>query len=157
MAPLGWLGCKSATQKTLYITKTRLFKCILKILKRKKENFQIKNSDIFHIPAQNIDCVYSLEPPRWGGSNEYHKLCFLAEIRKIVYTPVNPSFTIQNWGLRGSKLYRHVFVMCSKNGKSGVSNYEDHMISSCIFTGERPLLANTHRRKNLHPTTSGRL
>ena len=28
------------------------------------ENFQIKNSDIFLISAQNIDCGYSLEPPR---------------------------------------------------------------------------------------------
>ena len=36
---------------------------------------------------------------------------FLAKIRKIMYTPVNPSSTIQNWGLRGSKLYRNVFVM----------------------------------------------
>ena len=26
---------------------------------------------IFHNSAQNIDCVYSLEPPRWGGSNKY--------------------------------------------------------------------------------------
>ena len=33
--------------------------------------FQIKNSDIFHISAQNIDCGYSLEPPRRDGSNEY--------------------------------------------------------------------------------------
>ena len=24
----------------------------------------MKNSDIFHISAQNIDCGYSLEPPR---------------------------------------------------------------------------------------------
>ena len=31
---------------------------------QKNENFQIKNSDIFHISAQNIDCGYSLEPPR---------------------------------------------------------------------------------------------
>ena len=36
---------------------------------------------------------------------------FWAEIRKIMYTPVNPSFTIYKWCLRGSKLYRHVFVM----------------------------------------------
>ena len=36
-----------------------------------------KNSDIFHISAQNIDCGYSLEPPRRGGSNEYHNLCFM--------------------------------------------------------------------------------
>ena len=26
---------------------------------------------IFFISAQNIDCGYSLEPPRRGGSNEY--------------------------------------------------------------------------------------
>ena len=43
---------------------------------------------IFLISAQNIDCGYSLEPPRQGGSNEYpqsmfeagltstHNLCF---------------------------------------------------------------------------------
>ena len=31
---------------------------------KKPENFQVKNSDIFHISAQNIDCGYSLEPPR---------------------------------------------------------------------------------------------
>ena len=33
--------------------------------------FQIKNSDIFHISAQNIDYGYSLEPPQRGGSYEY--------------------------------------------------------------------------------------
>ena len=30
----------------------------LKILPRKNENFQIKNSDIFQISAQNLDCGY---------------------------------------------------------------------------------------------------
>ena len=45
------------------IMKTRLFKYILKILQPITEKFQIKNSDIFHINAQNIDCGYSLEPP----------------------------------------------------------------------------------------------
>ena len=49
---------------------------IFKILQPKKETFQIKNSDLFHISAQNIDCGYSLEPPRRGGSNGYHNLCF---------------------------------------------------------------------------------
>ena len=67
---------------------------ILKILPPKNENFQIKTSDIFHISTQNIDCGYSLEPPRRGGSNEYHNICFWVEIRKIMYTPINPSFTI---------------------------------------------------------------
>ena len=40
-----------------------------------------------------------------------HNLCFRAKIRKIMFTPVNPSFTIQKRGLRGSKIYRHVFLM----------------------------------------------
>ena len=38
-----------------------------------------------------------------------------------MYTPVNPSFTIQKWGLSGSKYYRHVFVMfVTKNKKTNV-------------------------------------
>ena len=48
----------------------------MKILPPKNENFQIKNSDISHISAQNIDCGYSLEPPRRGGSNEYPQSMF---------------------------------------------------------------------------------
>ena len=38
---------------------------------------------IFLISAQNIDCGYSLEPPRRGGSNEYPQSMFCAEIWKI--------------------------------------------------------------------------
>ena len=53
---------------------------------QKNENFQMKNSDIFYISAQIIDCGYSLEPPRRGGSNEYAQSMFL--------NPVNPSFTV---------------------------------------------------------------
>ena len=49
---------------------------ILKILQPKTENFQMKNSDIFHIPAQNIDCGYLLELPRQGSSNEYPQSMF---------------------------------------------------------------------------------
>ena len=75
-----------------------------KISSPKTENFQIKISNNFHISAQTIDCGYSLEPPRRGGSNEYSQSMFGAEIRKIMYTPVNPSFTIKKWGLRGVKI-----------------------------------------------------
>ena len=67
---------------------------ILKILPPKNKIFQIKNSNILHISAQNIACGYSLEPPRRGGSNEYPQSIFKAEIRKIMYTPVNASFTV---------------------------------------------------------------
>ena len=38
---------------------------------------------IFLVSAQNIDCGYSLEPPRRGGSNEYLQSMFWAEIWKI--------------------------------------------------------------------------
>ena len=38
---------------------------------------------IFLISAQNIDCGYSLKPPRRGGSNEYPQSMFWAEIWKI--------------------------------------------------------------------------
>ena len=61
---------------------------------QKTPGFSDKISDIFHISAQNIDCGYSLEPPRRGGSNEYPQSLFWAEIRKLIYTPVNSSFTI---------------------------------------------------------------
>ena len=78
------------------ITKTSLFKYTENSTRAtKNENFLDKNFDIiFFISAQNIDCGNSLEPPRRGGSNEYPQFMFLEEIRRIIYTPVNPSFTI---------------------------------------------------------------
>ena len=53
------------------ITKTSLFKTYWKFYHQKMKKNSDKNSDIFQISAQNIDCGYSLEPPRRGGSNEY--------------------------------------------------------------------------------------
>ena len=61
---------------------------------QKLKNFQIKPPIFFYASAQNIDCGYSLEPPRRGGSNEYQQSMLFSKIRKIMYTPVNPSFTI---------------------------------------------------------------
>ena len=34
---------------------------------------------IFRISVHNIDCGYTLEPPRRGGSNEYSQFMFWAE------------------------------------------------------------------------------
>ena len=65
-------------------------------LQPKKDNFQIKFSDIFHISVQNIDSGFSLEPPRRVGSNKYPQSMFFSKIREIMYTPVNPSFTIKS-------------------------------------------------------------
>ena len=44
--------------------------------------------------AQNIDCGYTLEPPRQGGSNEYPQSIFWSKNKKKRYTPAYPSFSI---------------------------------------------------------------
>ena len=41
-----------------------------------------KNTLIFFISAQNMDCGYSLEPPRRGGFNEYPQSIFLNRKKK---------------------------------------------------------------------------
>ena len=53
-----------------------------------------KDYDIFHISIQNIDCGLLLELHLQEGSNEYPQSMFWAEIRKLMYTPVNSSFTV---------------------------------------------------------------
>ena len=60
----------------------------------KIENFQQTNFDIFLIFAQNIDCGYTLEPPRRGGSYEYPQSMFWSKNKKNSHTPAYPSFAI---------------------------------------------------------------
>ena len=84
------------------ITKTRLFNSTENFT-TKKENFQIKNSDIFHISAQNIDCGYSLEPPR-GGSNEYPQYMLLSRNKKNNVYPCKPQFYYIKVGFKGVKI-----------------------------------------------------
>ena len=54
----------SLTRKRGFALRKQAFSNIQKILPPKNEKILINNSDIFHISAQNIDCGYSLEPPR---------------------------------------------------------------------------------------------
>ena len=71
-----------------------------------------KNSDIFHISAQNIDCEYSLEPPRRGSSNEYPQFMFLRRNKKNNVFPCKPQFySIKVRFDRWPKWYGYVFVM----------------------------------------------
>ena len=60
----------------------------------------MKNSDIFFISAQNIDCGY-----------EYPQSMFLSGNKKNNVYPCIPQFYYIKVGFMGSKLYRHVFVM----------------------------------------------
>ena len=84
---------------------------ILKILPTKNENFKIKKSAIFHIFSQNMDCGYSLEPPRRDGSNEYPQSMFLSGNKKNNVYPCKLQFYYIKVGFKGSKFCRHVFVM----------------------------------------------
>ena len=66
---------------------------------------------IFLISAQNIDCRYSLEPPRRGGSDEYPQSMFRQKYEKKKYQ----NFLSENFHFLMAKfsiyLHRHVFVM----------------------------------------------
>ena len=86
-----------------FITKTRLFKYIENFT-TKNRKFSDKNSEIFHISAQNIDCGYSLEPPRRGGSNEYPKSVFLSRNKKNDVYPCKPQFYYIKVGFKGVKI-----------------------------------------------------
>ena len=65
---------------------------MLKLLPPKSEVFSDKNSDIFHISAQNIDCGYSLDLPLQGGSNEYPQSMYLSRNKKNNVYHCKPQF-----------------------------------------------------------------
>ena len=51
----------------------------------KSDNFRMTKCDIFVFFSQNIDC---------GNTFEYLQFMLLSKNKKIMYNPVNPSFTI---------------------------------------------------------------
>ena len=85
------------------IMKTRLLKYIENFIS-KNCKFSDKNSDIFFISAQNIDCGYSLEPPRRGGPNEYPQSMFLSRNKKNNVYPCKPQFYYTKVGFKGVKI-----------------------------------------------------
>ena len=100
------------------ITKTCLFKYIENFTSKKGEKKTDKNSDIFHISAQNIDCGYSLEPPRRGDSNEYPQSMFLSRNKKNNVYPCKPQF----YYIKGGQNY------------IGLFSWWLHCFSTCITT-----------------------
>ena len=83
-----------------FITKTHLFKYTENFIS-KNWKFSDKNFDIFQISVQNIDCGYSLEPPRRGGSNEYPQSMFLSWNKKNNVYPCKPQFYYIKVGFKG--------------------------------------------------------
>ena len=88
----------------VHITKTRLSKYIENFTTNEGKFSDKKNSDIFHISARNIDCGYSLEPPRRGGSNEYPQSMFLSKNKKNNIYPCKPQFYYIKVGFKGVKI-----------------------------------------------------
>ena len=64
----------------------------------------MKNSDIFQSSAHNIDCGYSLEPPRRGGSNEYPQSMFLSCNKNNNIYPCKLKFYYIKVGFKGDKI-----------------------------------------------------
>ena len=101
-----WLSKK----RPVHITKTCLYN-----IDPLKPYFYILNWGLngyklfFLFLTKNIDCGYSLEPPRRGGSNEYPQSLFWAEIWKISeFLSENFQFLVVKFSVY---LNRHAFVM----------------------------------------------
>ena len=96
------------------------------ITKTKKMKMFSYNSDIFRISAQNIDCVYSLEPPRRCGSNEFPQSVFLSRNKKDNVYPCKPQFYYIKVGFTGVKImYSACFPDVKKYIKSRVDQFCD--------------------------------
>ena len=74
----------------------------------KNVHFQMNLIILFLIFAQNIDCGYTLEPPRRGGSNEYPQSMFWSKNKKKVY-PCKPQFYYIKVGCKGVFVTRTCF------------------------------------------------
>ena len=62
-----------------------------------------KKTHIFHTFAQNIDCGYSSEPPRRGGSDEYPQFMFFSKNKENNVYPCKPQFYYIKVGFKGVK------------------------------------------------------
>ena len=67
---------------------------------------------IFLISAQNIECGYSLEPPRRGGSNDYPQSIFEQKYEKYQFL-LSENLQLWRWTFLYIYLNRRVFVMNS--------------------------------------------
>ena len=96
--------------------------------------FHIKNSDIFRISAQNIDCGYLLELPHQGSSNKYPQSMFLSRDKNNVY-PCKPQFYYIKVGFKGVNIIQACF-------RDGVANsvVPDQMWHSALL---KPICPST--------------
>ena len=96
------------------ITKTRLFKYIENFTSKNWKFSDKRNYYIFQIYAQNIDCGYSLEPPRQGGSNQYPQSMFLNRNKKNNLYPCKSQFYYMKVGFKGM-ITQYIHFSCVHN------------------------------------------
>ena len=106
------------TQLSLYIHPVITKTCLYNFDPLKPHFYMVKMGftevyNIFLISAQKIDCGYSLEPPRRGGSNEYPQSMFWVEIWKI------SEFFIWKISFFGGKIFSIFEYACFRNGGKG--------------------------------------
>ena len=100
--PIVWSIEKSIVQ---YHNENTPIQIHCKFYRGKYENIKMKKKcDIFLIFAQNIDCGYSLEPPRRGGSNEYPQSIFSTWNKKNNVYPCKPQFYYIKVGFKGVRI-----------------------------------------------------
>ena len=77
------------------------------------KTFRRKILVVFIFLLKNIDCGYSLEPPRRGGSNEYPQSMFLSRNKINVY-PCKPQIYCIKMGFKRIKIiwacFRYEYV-----------------------------------------------
>ena len=86
---------------------------ILKILQPKTGKFPDKNYDVFHISAENIDCGYSLEPPRRAPT-----LYVFSRNKKNNVHPCKNQFYYIKVGFHGVKIIKACFHDACKTSLS---------------------------------------
>ena len=104
---------------------------------------------VFLFLLKNIDCGYSLEPPRRGGSNEYPQSMFGAEIWKkyLNFLSQNFRFLIVKFSVY---LNRHIFVIYIQTAWRCIPN-----VLKGLFTRDQSIVLNFMcGRENLGPPSS---
>ena len=84
-----------------------------------------------------LDCGYSLEPQRQGGSNEYPQSMFLSRNKKNNVYSCKPQFYYIKVRLKGSKLHRYVLVVRVRfrASKTDLSPRVAFLLLFCLWWG----------------------
>ena len=95
-----------ASRKQSYIILTLLNPTVI------KKNWGLQGYTLFFLfQLKSIDCRYSLEPPRGGGSNEYPQSCFEQKYEKYQI------LFIWKFSFFGGKIFSIFEQACFSNGK----------------------------------------